>query len=413
MKSGWTGGQYSLLRALFGLYLFIHFVELVPWGTELFSDRGVLPAATASPLLHAFPNVLALWDTPGVVKGLLGASVVLSVLFAIGWYDRAAALALWYLWACLLGRNPLIANPGLPYVGWMLLAHAALPRAPYGAWSSRGRPDPGAHWRMPDAIWTVAWILMALGYTYSGYTKLASPSWVDGTAIAWVLDNPLARPGPLRVALLNLPDPILKGLTWGALSFELSFAPLAMFARLRPWLWSLMLAMHLSLMALIDFADLSLGMVMLHVFTFNPAWLPPRKTPQPGTVFYDGHCGLCHRTVRFILAEDRDGDLFRFAPLHGDAFRKTISEAERQDLPDSVVVRTHDGALLTRSQAILYVLKSLGGFWRVLGILGGLIPQRVRDGCYNRIARLRYRLFRPPTVACPMVPPHLRARFDH
>src|SRR5207245_3602172 len=55
-ENGWTGGQYSLFRAVFGLYLFVHFVELVPWGAELFSNRGVLPHAAASPLIHLFPN---------------------------------------------------------------------------------------------------------------------------------------------------------------------------------------------------------------------------------------------------------------------------------------------------------------------------------------------------------------------
>ncbi len=34
-----------------------------------------------------------------------------------------------------------------------------------------------------------------------------------------------------------------------------------------------MLSMHAALLVLVDFADLSLGMVMLHLFTFDPAWL--------------------------------------------------------------------------------------------------------------------------------------------
>ncbi|MGH7213559.1 MAG: hypothetical protein ACREIT_02165 [Tepidisphaeraceae bacterium] len=40
--------------------------------------------------------------------------------------------------------------------------------------------------------------------------------------------------------------------------------------------------MHLGLMVLIDFADLSLGMVMLHAFTFNPAWVKRRCGSSPG-----------------------------------------------------------------------------------------------------------------------------------
>ena len=40
LENGWTGGQYSTYRFLFGCYLCIHFLALVPWGAELFSRAG-------------------------------------------------------------------------------------------------------------------------------------------------------------------------------------------------------------------------------------------------------------------------------------------------------------------------------------------------------------------------------------
>lgn len=412
MTNGWTGGQYSIFRAIFGLYLCVHFAQLVPWGAELFSNHGVLPQASASPVIYLFPNVLAVFDAPAVVTALLLLAIGLSVLFAIGLYDRLASLLLWYFWACLFGRDPLIINPGLPYVGWMLLAHVCLPPAPYGSWAARGRPDPGGTWRMTPEIFAVAWILMALGYSYSGYTKLISPSWRDGTALARVLDNPLARPGPLRELVLALPDWLLQMGTWGALAFELSFAPLALLRRLRPVVWSLMLLMHLSLMLLIDFVDLSLGMVMLHFFTFDPAWIKPLAAPSE-MVFYDGHCGLCHRAVRLILAEDRSGAAFRFAPLDSDTFRAAVPDENRSKLPDSLVVWTTNGALLTRSAAVRHILHRLGGLWRLLGWLVAPVPAVVLDRVYDGIAHVRYRLFSPPANVCPLLPPNLRSRFEY
>ena len=54
MRNGWTGGQYSLFRVIFGAYLLVHFAQLIPWGTETFSNAGVLADGSASPLLHAF-----------------------------------------------------------------------------------------------------------------------------------------------------------------------------------------------------------------------------------------------------------------------------------------------------------------------------------------------------------------------
>jgi predicted DCC family thiol-disulfide oxidoreductase YuxK len=420
MKNGWTGGQYSLVRAIFGVYLFIHFAQLTPWASELFSRSGVLADGSASPLLHLFPNVLALWDGPVFVTALVAVAAGLSVVFAAGWHERAASVALWYVWACLHGRMPLIANPGLPYVGWMLLAHAFLPAAPYGSWAARGRVDPGNNWRMRDDIFLVAWILMAVGYTYSGCTKFVSPSWLDGTALARVMENPLARPGPARDLFLALPTGLVRLMTWGALLAEVSFAPLALVRRLRPWIWCMMLAMHVGLMALIDFADLSMGMVMLHLFTFDPAWVRPRMaavtgSPRParttGTIFYDGHCGLCHRAVRFVLAEDAAGGAFRFAPLDSDAFRSAVPEGVRAGLPDSLVVLTEDGRFLTRSVAVRHILARLGGLWRVLAIVSGVLPVRVLDRAYDAVAAVRRRLFAAPSESCPVIPKHLRERF--
>ena len=129
------------------------------------------------------------------------------------------------------------------------------------------------------------------------------------------------------------------------------------------------------------------------------------------TVFYDGHCGLCHRTVRFLLARDKDGVRFRFAPLDSEAFRAAFSERERSEFPESLIVHTGTGEVLTRSNASLYLLQRLGGVWRLLGAMLRLFPVRLRDAVYDKIARMRRRLFAAPTEACPLVPPELRSRF--
>jgi uncharacterized membrane protein YphA (DoxX/SURF4 family) len=273
MKNGWTGRAYSIFRALFGTYLAFHYFQLVPWGPELFSDRGLLPQPSFSPLAHLFPNVLAVWDSPRFVQLLLIAAASAAILLAIGYWDRLAAVVLWYLGACFLGRNPLISNPALPYVGWLLLAHACLPPAPEGSLAACVRQQPNKNWQMPPSIFLAAWVVMAVGYAYSGFMKLSSPSWLDGSALARVLSNPLARPGSLRLWLLGLPTPLLRTATWSALGLELSFAPLALFNRLRPWMWTAMLCLHIGLFLLISFPDLTAGMVFLHLFTFDPSWI--------------------------------------------------------------------------------------------------------------------------------------------
>ena len=409
--NGWTGGQYSVYRVVLGAYLLQHFAGLLAWGPELFSSEGMLADAALSPLYPLFPNLLFALDSPIVVTLLLALAAITAVLFAAGFKDRACALVLWYLWACLFTRNPLIQNPSLPFIGWLLIAHSVLPRAPYGSWDARGRADPGGGWQLPDSIYAAAWILMAIGYSYSGYTKLVSPSWVDGSAIARILDNPLARPGLVRDLALALPTPVLQLMTWSGLALELLFAPLALLRRVRPWLWLAMLGLHLNLMVLIDFADLSFGMVILHAFTFDPSWLRARRAAGEWVVFYDGSCGLCHRTVRLLLAEDREA-VFRYAPLDSARFANEVAAGEAGELPDSIVLRTPDGELRVRSAALIEIGDQLGGVWRALALASRAVPRVLRDRLYDQIAAIRQRLFREPEQACPIVPPDLRERFS-
>lgn len=406
-----TGGQYSLLRFVLGLYLFVHFTHLLPWVAEVWSSAGMLPDGSDSPFLLLFPNLLALSDTPAVVTVLVAAAAVASVAFAVGWHDRVAAVGIWYVLACLFGRNPLTLNPGLPFVGLLLLVHAAIPRAPFGSWPARGRADPAGGWFFPRPLFTMLWIVMAIAYTYSGWIKLGSPSWVDGTALGEVLANPLARPTPLRDVLLMLPAPFIKTMTWGSLGLELAFAPLALIRRARPWLWLAMTAMHVGLITMIDFADLTLGMLMLHAFTFDPGWIRRVAAGGPVLVLYDGTCGLCHRAVRFLLAEGAPA-AFRFATLDSAMARTRVASEARANLPDSIAVVGPDGSLATESTAVLALGRALGGWWRLLAALAGIVPRPLRDLAYRAVARVRHRLFTRPDQACPIVPAHLRERFD-
>jgi len=134
--------------------------------------------------------------------------------------------------------------------------------------------------------------------------------------------------------------------------------------------------------------------------------------PRAERIFYDGHCGLCHRAVRFVIARDAEGRLFRYAPLQGATFAALVSAERRARLPDSVVVLTDDGRLLIRSDAFIHILRRVGGFWRVIGAIIAVIPRVLRDGVYDFIARVRYRIFGRRAEVCPVTPAELRARFD-
>ncbi|MGH9772919.1 MAG: thiol-disulfide oxidoreductase DCC family protein [Candidatus Acidiferrales bacterium] len=144
-------------------------------------------------------------------------------------------------------------------------------------------------------------------------------------------------------------------------------------------------------------------------YAFNSV---PSSFSDPELLFYDGHCGLCHRTVKFVIARDGSGKLFRFAPLQGPTFKALVPTSRRAGLPDSLMVLTQEDALLVRSDAVLHILRRLGGGWKIVAAAVAVVPRPIRDAAYYYIARIRYGVVGRRDDLCPVVPAELRARFD-
>jgi predicted DCC family thiol-disulfide oxidoreductase YuxK len=329
------------------------------WTGGQYSLLRVLLAAACAYRLGAFqPNALVL---------LVGLG--LTALLAAGAWARFAALALAVI---VRATDPNWIVDGhwslasLTLVG-LLVLHTALPRAPYGSWEARGRADPDGDWTMPAWAPLVAWIAIV-------------------SLHVWIV---LAGSAPTGVLLPTL-----------------LVAVLALRTATRPFAWTI--AAALSLFG--PLGSLPAPIIVLLAYAFDPGWIRASRGITPAIVFYDGACGLCHRIVRFILAEDRQA-VFRLAPLQGRFFEQTVGAAMRESLPDSIVVRTADGRLLSRARGSIEIGAALGGIWRLLSMIAACLPQRLADGAYDRIAAARRGLFAPPATTCPLVPPALRARF--
>ena len=128
---------------------------------------------------------------------------------------------------------------------------------------------------------------------------------------------------------------------------------------------------------------------------------------QP-VVLYDGTCGLCHRSVQWILRHERDHEL-QFAPLQGET--AAALRARFPEIPSSletVVLVDGDRARL-RSKAFLYVARHLRAPWRWAYAMRWL-PGFVLDLGYRFIAAIRYRVW-GRVDACDLPDPEHRARF--
>ena len=134
------------------------------------------------------------------------------------------------------------------------------------------------------------------------------------------------------------------------------------------------------------------------------------KSKSKAILFFDGDCGLCNRTVRFLIQKDRHKRIY-FAPLQG-VTAKAILPLEYREALSTVVyhraVAKNEYSLLTRSDAILMALVDIGSFWRVLAKCLRPLPRRFRDWCYDRIANNRKNLSGGATCKLPTKEEHAR-----
>lgn len=135
-------------------------------------------------------------------------------------------------------------------------------------------------------------------------------------------------------------------------------------------------------------------------------------------VIFDGRCGFCNGSVRWLLKRDRN-DRLRFVAFESPAVtallkRHGLAEAGRTSTPGTfLAVRDPDGPaerVFDRSQAALAVLRELPGPWPQLAAILRWIPVPLRDLVYRFIARVRYRIG-GRLESCPVPTPAERAHF--
>ena len=267
----YTAVQFAVFRFIFGIYLACHFYSLIPYGSELFSNKGMIPDPSLNLTWKIFPS-LSYFENEHFVNIFLNLLTFVSILFSIGFYRRSCSIFLWYGWAYLLNRNMFILNPGIPYVGWLLLACAVIPKGEgYNIRNINSNENP--NWYIPKIIYWGAWFLMAMGYTISGIHKLQCESWLDGSALRHILNSVLARDNIFKDSLLTSPIIVLQIHTWISLMAEILFLPLGLFYHIRKWYWLLFMGIHMGIICLIDFTELTFGVLMIHIFTFDNHWL--------------------------------------------------------------------------------------------------------------------------------------------
>ena len=111
-------------------------------------------------------------------------------------------------------------------------------------------------------------------------------------------------------------------------------------------------------------------------------------------VFYDGECGLCQRSVQWLLNRDKKKILF-YAPLQGETAKELLTSIEFPEGLDSIIyLQEEEGHNIVKwySNAFLDLLRVLPFPW-FLGRIFILVPRFIRDAVYRFIAKNRIKWF--------------------
>ena len=118
----------------------------------------------------------------------------------------------------------------------------------------------------------------------------------------------------------------------------------------------------------------------------------PRRVDNipSGLIVFDGVCVLCSGWVQFIIARDASAQ-FRFASIQGPSGAAIARDLGIDPENPATNVVVLDGIAYFKSDSALAALSRLPN-WRWTRVLK-VFPRVLRDWCYDRIARNRYRLF--------------------
>jgi len=109
-------------------------------------------------------------------------------------------------------------------------------------------------------------------------------------------------------------------------------------------------------------------------------------------LFYDGECGVCSRTVRFILKNEHSNDMF-FSSLQGEFAIYFLAEHGIESISANTLYLFENGKLYNKSKAALKLIDYLKRPFGILKILY-IFPRFLRDFVYDRIAANRKVFFK-------------------
>lgn len=117
----------------------------------------------------------------------------------------------------------------------------------------------------------------------------------------------------------------------------------------------------------------------------------PFLNPGEAVVLFDGTCKLCNGWAKFIIGHDQ-AHCIQLAAVQSPEGQALLAWAGLPTDDFNTIVLISDNQFFVRSAAMMQIVARLPAPWRWMRI-GRIVPEKMRDWMYDKIALNRYRLF--------------------
>lgn len=125
-------------------------------------------------------------------------------------------------------------------------------------------------------------------------------------------------------------------------------------------------------------------------------------------IIYDGSCGFCNKTIMFFAKNDTR-DKLKFVSNLSDFGMGLLSKHKINGLESSTIIFLEDEKkIFIKSVAIRSILLRLP-FYKLIGHLMFLFPQKITDFIYDFISRNRKKIIKNSTCEIPNI--EIRRKF--
>jgi len=119
--------------------------------------------------------------------------------------------------------------------------------------------------------------------------------------------------------------------------------------------------------------------------------LPPKVEQSDQVVLFDGQCKLCTGWSRFLIRFDKRRK-FKLCAVQSEEGQAILAWFDLPTDDFTTMLLVQGDKALTKTDAFIAVIGQLPFPWKVVRVVK-LIPKRIRDWIYDRIASRRHTIF--------------------